>query len=264
MCRSVEDCALVFNAIYGPDGRDDTVVDAPFAWNPDVPLAKLKIGYIKTEFEAPPVDGRGARGEGGGARGEGRGEGRGRGGLSPEEQRQRAEERLKLLNGALDVYRKAGAALQPIELPETLTRYSTALNFVLSTEAAAAFDDLTRGPGIKDESLGAWPNTFRTHRFVPAVEYIRAQRIRTLLMREMAKLMSEYDVFLSPTNSSSLSLTNLTGHPAVAVRAGFVANAPLMLMVTGRLYEEATLLRVALAHERATTWNDRNPMLNAE
>ncbi len=63
MCRSVEDCALVFNAIYGPDGRDDTVVDAPFAWNPDVPLAKLKIGYIKTEFEAPPVDGRGGRGE---------------------------------------------------------------------------------------------------------------------------------------------------------------------------------------------------------
>jgi Asp-tRNA(Asn)/Glu-tRNA(Gln) amidotransferase A subunit family amidase len=257
MCRSVEDCALVFNAIYGPDGRDDTVVDAPFTWNPDVPLAKLKIGYIKTEFEAPPVDGRGARGEG-------RGEGRGRGGLSPEEQRQRAEERLKLLNGALDVYRKAGAALQPIELPETLTRYSTALNFVLSTEAAAAFDDLTRGPGIKDESLGAWPNTFRTHRFVPAVEYIRAQRIRTLLMREMARLMSEYDVFLSPTNSSSLSLTNLTGHPAVAVRAGFVANAPLMLMVTGRLYEEATLLRVALAHERATTWNEKNPVLNAE
>ena len=67
MCRSIEDCALVFNAIYGPDGRDDTVVDAPFAWNPDVPLAKLKIGYIKTEFEPPAADGRGGRGEGGAA-----------------------------------------------------------------------------------------------------------------------------------------------------------------------------------------------------
>ena len=262
MCRSIEDCALVFNAIYGPDGRDDTVVDAPFAWSPDVPLAKLKIGYIKAEFEAP-AEGRGGRGEGaargegrGEGRGDGRGEGRGRGGLTPEEQRRRAEERLKLLNGALEVYRKAGATLHPIELPETLTRYSSALNFVLSTEAAAAFDDLTRSAGIKDESLGAWPNTFRTHRFVPAVEYIRAQRIRTLLMREMDKLMSEYDVFLSATNSASLSLTNLTGHPAVATRAGFVANAPLMLMVTGRLYDEATMLRVALAHERATTWNE--------
>jgi Asp-tRNA(Asn)/Glu-tRNA(Gln) amidotransferase A subunit family amidase len=261
MCRSVEDCALVFNAIYGSDGRDDTVVDAPFVWNPDVPLSKLRIGYIKSEFEpAPEGQGRGGRGEGG-ARGEGRGEGRGRGGLSPEEQRRRAEERLKLLNGALDVYRKAGATLKPIDLPETLTRYTSNLSFVLSTEAAAAFDDLTRGPGIKDESLNAWPNSFRTHRFVPAVEYIRAQRIRTLLMREMDKLMADYDVFLSATNSASLSLTNLTGHPAVAVRAGFVAGAPLMLMLTGRLYDEATLLRVALAHERGTKWNDERPTL---
>ena len=62
---------------------------------------------------------------------------------------------------------------------------------------------------------------------MPAVEYIRAQRIRTLLMREMDTLMSEYDVFLSPTNSASLGLTNLTGHPAVALQAGFVGNAPL-------------------------------------
>ncbi len=110
---------------------------------------------------------------------------------------------MTLLNGALDVYRKAGATLHPIVLPETLTRYSAAISFVLSTEAAAAFDDLTRSPGIKDESLNTWPNTFRTHRFVPAVEYIRAQRIRTLLMREMDKLMSEYDVFLSGTNSAT-------------------------------------------------------------
>ena len=55
MCRSVEDCALVLNAIYGPDGRDDTVVDAPFEWNPDVPLSKLRIGYVKSEFEAQPA-----------------------------------------------------------------------------------------------------------------------------------------------------------------------------------------------------------------
>ena len=67
MCRTVEDCALVFNAIYGPDGRDDTVVDAPFDWNPDVPLSKLRIGYVKTEFEEQPADGRGGRGDAGGA-----------------------------------------------------------------------------------------------------------------------------------------------------------------------------------------------------
>ena len=121
------------------------------------------------------------------------------------------------------------------------------IGFVLSTEAAAAFDDLTRSEGIEDPSLSTWPNTFRTHRFVPAVEYIRAQRARTLLIREMDKLMSQYDVFLSPTGSASLGMTNLTGHPAVALRAGFIDNSPVELMVTGRLYDEATMLRVALA-----------------
>ena len=217
MCRSVEDCVLVFNAIYGPDGRDETVVDAPFTWNPDLPLSKLKIGYIKSEFEPPAPDGRGdgrgrggnaGRGDGGGRGGDG---GRGRGGVSPEEQRRRAEERLKLLNDALEVYRRAGATLHPIDIPAKAAEYSSAIGFVLSTEAAAAFDDLTRSEGIKDPSLNTWPNAFRTHRFVPAVEYIRAQRIRTLLMREMDRLMSQYDAFLSPTGGASLAITEPDG-----------------------------------------------------
>jgi Asp-tRNA(Asn)/Glu-tRNA(Gln) amidotransferase A subunit family amidase len=264
MCRSVEDCALVFNAIYGPDGRDDTVVDAPFAWNPETPLPKLRIGYIKAEFEARPDAGRGegraGRGEAGGrgaetGRGDTAGRGGGRGGLSPEER----EAQRKLLNDALDVYRSLGATLQPIEL--TATRIAGPISFVLSTEAAAAFDDLTRSADINDSSLGNWPNTFRAHRFVPAVEYIRAQRARTLLIREMDKLMSEVDVFLSPTGSSSLGLTNLTGHPALALRAGFLNNFPVELMITGRLYDEATVLRVGLAYERATKWHLQTPTL---
>ena len=268
MCRTVEDCVLVFNAIYGPDGRDDTVVDAPFAWNGGTALAKLRIGYVKSEFE-PAAPGRGTeggrgRGEAPGGEGRGRGEtpaaeGRGRGGLSPEEQRRRNEERLKLLNDALEVYRKAGATLEPIELPPT--RLTNMLGFVLSTEAAAAFDDLTRSEAIADPSLNTWPNTFRTHRFVPAVEYIRAQRARTLLMRQMDDVMSKFDAFISPTNSASLSLTNLTGHPAVALKAGFMNGTPVEIMVTGRLYDEATMLRVALAYERATRWHTMHPTL---
>ena len=162
---------------------------------------------------------------------------------------------------ALDVYRKAGAALLPIELPGT--SLANNLSFVLSVEAAAAFDDLTRSKDITDPSLGSWPNTFRQSRFVPAVEYVRAQRARTLLMRDMDKLMSEYDVFLSPTGSASVSITNLTGHPAVALKAGFYENAPVELMLTGRLYDEATLLAVALAYERATRWHDMNPTLTS-
>jgi Asp-tRNA(Asn)/Glu-tRNA(Gln) amidotransferase A subunit family amidase len=262
MCRSVEDCAVVFNAIYGPDGRDDTVVDAPFAWNPDMPLSKLRIGYVKAEFEPPPADreGRGEAGTGGaGAAGEAgaRGGGRGRG-MSPEEQ----QRRLKIFNDALDVYRKAGAALEPIEVPASITGIAGTIAFVLATEGAAAFDDLTRSKEINDPSLNTWPNTFRAHRFVPAVEYIRAQRARTLLIRQMDRLMSQYDVFLSPAPGSTLGVTNLTGHPAMALKAGFVDNRPVELMVTGRLYDEATVLRVALAYERATAWHTMHPKLS--
>jgi Asp-tRNA(Asn)/Glu-tRNA(Gln) amidotransferase A subunit family amidase len=270
MCRSVEDCALVFNAIYGPDGRDDTVADAPFAWNPDVPLSKLRIAYVKTEFEA--AEGRGGRGEtaaagrgeaAAGARGDTAGAGRGgrgaAGGPTPEQLRAQREAQLKLLNEALDVFRQAGATLEPVELPAT--QLANTIGFILNVEAAAAFDDLTRSKDIADPSLNAWPNSFRTHRFVPAVEYIRAQRARTLLIREMDTFMSKYDVFLSPTNSSSLGMTNLTGHPALALRAGFYDNSPVEIMITGRLYDEATVLRVGLAYERATKWQGMTPNL---
>jgi Asp-tRNA(Asn)/Glu-tRNA(Gln) amidotransferase A subunit family amidase len=256
MCRTVEDCVVVFNAIYGPDGRDTTVVDAGFAWNPDVALSKLRIGYIPGEFEAPAPPAPGSEGRGDAA---GRGEaGRGRGAATPEERR-RLEERSEVLKVALEVYRKAGAKLEEIELPGT--RIANMIGFILNTESAAAFDDLTRTPEIADPSLNTWPNTFRTHRFVPAVEYIRAQRARTLLMRQMDELMSKYDVLITPTNSQSLGLTNLTGHPAVALKAGFVNNLPVEIMVTGRLYDEATMLRVALAYERATRWHTMHPIV---
>ena len=258
MCRSVEDCALVFNAIYGPDGRDDTVVDAPFTWNPELPLSKLKIGYVRSEFEPAP-EGRG-RGEGAAAgRGEGGARGRGTGGLTPEQQRAQAEARLKILNEVLEAFRRAGAVLHPVEVPAT--QLAGTIGFILSVEAAAAFDDLTRSSAISDPSLNTWPNSFRTHRYVPAVEYIRAQRARTLVIREMDAFMSQYDVFISATNSSTLGLTNLTGHPALALRGGFLDDAPVEFMITGRLYEEATLLRVGLAYERATEWHRRTPPL---
>ena len=261
MCRSVEDCAIVFNAIYGPDGRDDTTADAPFVWNPDVPLAKLKIAYVKNEFDPPPP-GTGREGGGGTTAGAGGAPaGRGRGGLTPEEQQRQREARLNVFNEVLDVYRKAGANPEPVEIPSDITNISNNIGFILTTEGAAAFDDLTRSKDINDPSLGAWPNAFRTHRFVPAVEYIRAQRARTLLIREMEKFMSQYDVFLSPTNSATLPVTNLTGHPAVSLKAGFIDNRPIELMVTGRLYEEATILRVALAYERGTEWHKKNPTL---
>lgn len=240
MCRSVEDCVLVLNAIYGSDGKDDTVTDAPLEWNPDRPLASLRIGYLQKEFEGVPNN------------------------PNPTEaQRQSFAARNAMYAAALDVFRKAGAKLEPMAMPEFPNQ---AIGFVLSAEAAAAFDDLTRNreqlASLTGQSAGDWPNTFRSSRFIPAVEYIRAMRARRLLMQEMDKLMSQYDVFLSPApGSSSLQVTNLTGHPAIALKSGFIDNMPQAIMVTGRLYDEATVCRVALAYEQATDWHKRNPTL---
>ena len=116
---------------------------------------------------------------------------------------------------------------------------------------------------LSGQTPGDWPNTFRTSRFIPAVEYLRAQRARTLLMHEMEKLMSLWHVFVSPApGSASLLVTNLTGHPAVVLPCGFVNNLPVAIMFTGGVYDEVSPLRVALAYERATTWHTMHPKMD--
>lgn len=244
MCRSVEDCVLVFNAIYGPDGRDGSVEDAAFTWNPASPLSGYRIGYVRSDFEP------GQGGRGGGRAG-------GRGGANAAQQQAAAAERLKNMQQVLVEYQKLGAKLEPVDLPDYP---ANALGFVLSVESAAAFDDLLRSRGTDLMNNSSWPATFRSNRFVPAVEYIRAQRIRTLLMREWHEFMSKYDAFIS-SNGAGLAATNLTGHPAIALKCGLVNNLPQTLMVTGRLYEEATICRIAMAYEQATEWKDRHPTL---
>jgi Asp-tRNA(Asn)/Glu-tRNA(Gln) amidotransferase A subunit family amidase len=236
MCRTVEDCALVLNAIYGPDGHDETVADVPFSWRGDASLTGLRIGFVPKEFDAPPES-------------------------LNEERRKQLQAQLPVLTAALDRFRALGVELEPIELPSIP---SSAVRFVLSAEAATAFDDLTRSRGIDQltaQGPGDWPNSFRSSRFIPAVEYIRAQRVRMLLMRQMDALMSRCHVFISPTFSPSLTTSNLTGHPALALKCGFEGGMPVSLMITGRLYDEETVLRVGLAYERATDWHTKHPAM---
>jgi len=228
ICRGVEDCAAALNAIYGPDGRDLTVGDVGFNWEPGRPLDKMRIGYLKTEFD-----------------------------------QQQDPERKALYQQALDALKSAGANLQPIELP----KFSTgALRIILVAEAATAFDDITRSGAINQlsgQEPNDWPNTFRSSRFIPAVEYIRAQRARRLLMQEMDGLMSKWDVFVSPApGSASLVITNLTGHPAVCVPCGFLKGLPQSIMFTGGLYDEGAPLKVALAYERASKWHTMHPKMD--
>jgi len=166
------------------------------------------------------------------------------------------------LRVALNDLRDAGVNLEPIELPQFPAE---ALRLILDVEAAAVFDDLTRNRGIDlltEQGADAWPNNFRVSRLIPAVEYIRAQRARTLLAREMDEVMSQFDLFLSPARSASLTMTNLTGHPALAMKAGFSDGLPVALMMTGRLYDEETMLQVARVYERVTNWHTMHPTLD--
>ena len=225
IARGVEDTAIVLNAIYGPDGRDRTVADVPFAWNGARPLSTLKIGVVRNEFATEPRDSADARA--------------------------RWPEVRRRLDAALDALQRAGATLEPVQFPDL---HANALYAILNAEAGAAFDDLVRA-GRVGELAGKGPNDranqLRFARFIPAVEYLRAQRVRTRLGQDLEQLMAGYDVIVSPSTSDSVTTTNLTGHPAVTVNAGLASGLPVGLMFTGRLYDEATLIGAALAYERA-------------
>jgi Asp-tRNA(Asn)/Glu-tRNA(Gln) amidotransferase A subunit family amidase len=236
IARTVEDCALALDAIHGPDGRDETVADTPFAWTPGTTLDGLRIGYVRDEFENPPVS-------------------------ASNDERARWPARRALLESARDAMKAAGATLEPIELPDLPAQ---SLYAILNAEAGAMFDDLVRSGAVR-ELAGKGPNhranQLRAARYIPAVEYIRAQRVRTLLMQRMNALFTNIDAFLAPVSSASITMTNLTGHPAIVVKSGFVEGMPEAIMVTGRLFEEGTILRIAYAYERTTPWKDRHPEL---
>jgi Asp-tRNA(Asn)/Glu-tRNA(Gln) amidotransferase A subunit family amidase len=233
ICRTVEDCAVVFHAIYGPDGRDNTLFDYPFNWNPSLDLKSLRIGfhekYFAKELIRDPKD---------------------------EKRRRITREKQKLSNEALDVLRGLGLELFPIDINIDVA----GTGFVLSTESAAAFDDLTlsgRDDLIKNSS---WPDTFRRRRFVPAVEYIQANRYRTKLIEEMNEIFEDVDVFAEVTHSNT-TLTNLTGHPAVIVPIGFVEGKPTSIVFTGKLFGEAEALAVAKAYQDATDFHLKYPKI---
>ncbi len=226
ICRTAEDCALVFDAIYGTDGKDLSVLDYPFEWNPSLDLNKLRIGYLKKAFE-------------------------------------KEDENRENDNAVLQIFRSLGAELIPLELPDTPV---DAMRFLLIAEAAAAFDELTHSG--KDDLLvrqtkGAWPNSFRQARFIPAVEYIQANRLRTILIQKMAEMMKKIDVYIAPSfGNSNLLATNLTGHPAIVVPNGVdEKGSPTSITFIGKLFGEAKLLAAAKIFQDATSFHQKYPDL---
>jgi Asp-tRNA(Asn)/Glu-tRNA(Gln) amidotransferase A subunit family amidase len=205
--------------------RKTGVFDLPFNYEPDFDFENLKIGYVKSAFEADY----GYR---------------------------------EFDRAVLEVLESLGAQLVPIELPDIP---ASAIRFILSVEAAAAFDEITRSGRdtmMVRQIKNAWPNVFRTSRFVPAVEYVQANRIRTLLMKQMEEAISGVDVYVSPSfEGGNLLITNLTGHPSVAVPTRFDPESGLPASITfnGHLFDEGTVLALARAYQSVTEHHRRIP-----
>ncbi|HET9086998.1 MAG TPA: amidase [Acidobacteriaceae bacterium] len=277
ICRSVEDCALVMSNIYGPDGQDPSVQNAAFNWNADFDWRSLRVGYIKSAFgPPPPIDEKTPAHQ------------------TPEEQKHwqqllvtRRASRARTLydrkydRAALDKLKAMGVHLIPVEMPKLPFE---AMANLLSAEAAAAFDELTmtgRDKLLTEQGAEDWPNIFRTARLYPAVEYIQANRARTLAIHQMAQIFKEVDVIVTPTDNTQLIATNLTGHPAViqpnglrgkdapkppAVDTGDEDNVggpgtPVSITFLGALYQDAKLCAFARAYQRATDFYKLHPGL---
>lgn len=229
ICRTVEDCALVFYAIYGPDGIDPTVYDASFVYEPKkINMKKIRIGVVTADFDS-------------------------------------VKEGKAFNDSAFAVLKRLGATLVPIELPKLPI---AELSFILEAESSASFDELTRSR--KDSMLvlqgkGNWPNIFRAARFISATEYVQANRLRTMLIWEMDKLLKEnnLDAYVAPSlEGNNLLLTNLTGHPSVTVPNGFDEKGlPVSFTFTGKLFDEGTLLAIAKKYQDATGFHLKHPNL---
>jgi len=280
ICRAVEDTAIVLSAIHGPDGRDRTVHNVAFNWDANLDWRKLRVGYLKADFELqPPQQPTPPKEEKE---------------LTADEKKRRDEDAAnrtlaqarreydhKFDVAALDKLRAMGVNLVPVEFPKFPYQ---AMRSMLVAEAAAAFDDLTRSGRDKlltQQTRDDWPNTFRSARFIPAVEYIQASRARTTAMELAAKVFEQVDVIVAPTFSQQLLITNLTGHPALILPNGLRGDdapkprvrengevdaggpgTPLSLTFLGQLYGEAKMLALARAYQEATDFHRKQPRLD--
>ena len=238
MCRSVEDCALVLNAVHGTDDLDLSVIDMPFNWDAKAKATNLRIGYLKAAFD---------------------------------EEYSLSEEKTNDF-ATLDTLREFGFDLKPVKLPDYPIQATSLVAWF--GEIGSVWDELVRSG--KDALLGVQEtdgvgNLSRMTRTVPAVESIRASRIRTLIMRATAKIFDEVDVYVAPFSSAdstprisglNLQLTNLTGHPAVALQNGFTGKGtPTGITFIGNLFGEAELLAVAKAYQDATGFHLKHPKM---
>ena len=224
ICRSAEDAAIVFNYIKGTDGKDASAVDKPFNYNGKADFKKLRIAYADNFFKKLKSD---------------------------------AQEWK-----VLEQYRSLGADIKAVDFPDSAVYPVNLISIILNAESAAAFDELTRTNRddlIERQDKDFWPNSFRTARLTPAVEYINANRYRYNLCKMFNEFMKNYDVVIVPTYAGrQLSITNLTGNPVVCMPMGFNSlGSPTSITLIGNLYDEANILAVAKAFQDKTDFNKK-------
>ena len=278
IARSVEDAALVLDRIYGPDGQDPSVQAAAFNVDFTGDVRKLRVGYLKSAFDAPKME-------------EMKPPSETLAGKDLEAYNRRVAGRkaafaqqvydVKYAQKALEVLRGMGVTLQAVEFPKF--NYG-ALVPMLEAEAAAAFDELTRSGRdalLAGQEVYDWPNSFRTARFYPAVDYINASRARRLAMEQVGAFFKDFDVVVTPSGGAQLTATNLCGQPAVIVPNGLrgadapppptsdlnnYANnggpgTPVSLTFLAPLYGEAAACALAHAYQEKTGFHLQHPKL---
>jgi Asp-tRNA(Asn)/Glu-tRNA(Gln) amidotransferase A subunit family amidase len=232
MCRSAEDCALVLDAIHGPDGKDNSVLDVPFGWDAGADVTRLRVGYLRSAVGEGPT---------------------GQAAVTPAEQATRRN-----TAAALQVIRDLGVELRPFDLPAVALE---AIDFIRYAETAAAFDQPTRDGTIRAVENGPEqsrrPAEIRPARFIPAVDYIQANRYRLRVMEQFDAAMADLDLFVG----ANLLLTNRTGHPAISLPNGFFEGSPTALQMTGTLFGEPELLLLAHAYQARTDHHLKHPPL---
>jgi len=223
MCRSAEDCALVLDAINGPDGKDNTVLDVPFNWDASADVTKLRVGYMRAAADAAIDD-----------------------------QTRRNNE------DALRVIRSLGVTLVPFALPDVPIE---AIDFIRYAETAAAFADVTRAGVLTEVERGPEesrrPDEIRAGHFIPAVEFIQANRLRMQVMEQVDEALGDLDLFIG----SNQALTNRTGHPVISVPNGFAQGSPTALHLTGKLFGEQQILLLAHRFQAKTDFHVQHPRL---
>ncbi|MDC6404574.1 MULTISPECIES: amidase [Maribacter] len=226
MARNAEDCAIVYSIISGKDAMDPTTTDYPFGLDNNKDVTTLKVGYLKKDIE-----------------------------------KDTSKSKDNMVK-ALEVIKKMGVQMDSLELPEDVP-YS-GFDIILRAEAGAFFDDLVRSSDVDkmvEQDQRSRANSLRQARFIPAVEYLQANRHREVLIEKMHELIKDYDVIISPSfGNRQLVITNLTGHPVISIPTGLDKDKhPTSITLVGNLYDEASILLLAKAFQEQTEFDEMHP-----